>query len=121
MSVYIAILVRTRHLLILNRGEWQKESETCCLVLSNMMPAEDWYNETKLAELTARVREECDQFGGAVACVVPTIEMVPFVSQIFIAFREETHASDAQLYYNKIKFKHGKVLAQVYSSYCSLM
>ena len=96
MSAYIAIFVRTRHLLILNRDEWQAEVPSCCLVLSNMMPPEDWQSGAKATELIAHVREECEQFGGLDACVVPAVETVPFVSQIFIALREEARASAAK-------------------------
>ncbi len=53
------------------------------------------------------------QFGGLLAYVVPGAETVPFVSQIFVALREEGRALPALEYYNEIQYPHGDVVAQV--------
>jgi len=116
MSLYIGGFIRSKDAKVRNRGKWKSgfPGPTSCVVLSNMLPSDEWADVEKVTDLIEVVRTLCDQeFGHVAACVVPKASDVPLLCQIFIAFQDTAHASLCVEYYQDLKLTHGIATAEV--------
>lgn len=112
-SIYIALLAPTSQMKVRNRRKYKGNTPTACIVVTDMLPMENWKDCTKVEKLVTDMREQCSAFGAVTACAVPPVHISSWAHQIFVAFDKQEDATKARRHFAKMTTEHGGLIAEV--------